>query len=121
MTVVPESAGTTTVVLLFCGAGGLLLLMHPDNAASTKSEANIAFMLNPLTSLKQCGASMMLSAVHWIRPRPLPTVGDLLQLGKKPGFCRLITRCMRPCFTARWLLHAARLSSIGLKPMNTER
>jgi hypothetical protein len=103
MTVVPESAGTTTVVLLFCGAGGLLLLMHPDNAASTKSEANIAFMLNPLTSLKR-GASMMLSAVHWIRPRPLPTVGDLLQLGEKPGFCRLSTRCMRLCFTARLLV-----------------
>ena len=25
-----ESAGTTTVVVLFCGAGGLLLLMQPD-------------------------------------------------------------------------------------------
>jgi len=112
MTVVPESAGTTTVVLLFCGAGGLLLLMHPDNAASTKSEANIAFMLNPLTSLKQCGASMMLSAVHWIRPRPLPTVGDLLQLGKMPGFCRLITRCMRLCFTA--LACRTRLGSVAL-------
>jgi hypothetical protein len=60
MTVVPELAGTTTVVLLFCGtttvvllfcgAGGLLLLMHPDTAASTTSEASIVFMMNPLTS-----------------------------------------------------------------------
>jgi hypothetical protein len=41
------------VVVLRCGAGGLLLLMHPDIAASTTSEASIAFMLNPLTSLKQ--------------------------------------------------------------------
>jgi hypothetical protein len=49
-TVVPEFAGTTTVVL-FCGAGGLLLLMHPDSAASTTSEANMVFMLNPLGSL----------------------------------------------------------------------
>ena len=100
---VPESAGTTTVVVLFCGAGGLLLLIHPEMPASTTSDANIIFMLNPLTSLKR-GASMMLSAVHWIRPRPLPTVGDLLQLGKKLGFCRLITRCMRLCFTARLLV-----------------
>ena len=50
MTVVPESAGTTTVVLLFCGAGGLLLLMHPDIPTSTTSDANIVFMLNPLSS-----------------------------------------------------------------------
>jgi hypothetical protein len=53
MTVVPELGGTTTVVVLFCGAGGLLLLMHPDMAASTTSEANIVFMLNPLTSLNR--------------------------------------------------------------------
>jgi hypothetical protein len=52
-TTVRESAGTTTVVVLFCGAGGLLLLMHPDMPASTTSEANIIFMMNPLTSLKQ--------------------------------------------------------------------
>ena len=49
ITVVPESAGTTTVVPLFCGAGGLLLLMQPDSAASITSEANMVFMLNPLT------------------------------------------------------------------------
>ena len=55
MTVVPESAGTTTVVL-FCGAGGLLLLMHPDKAASTTSEASMVFMLNPLTSLNKISA-----------------------------------------------------------------
>jgi hypothetical protein len=48
-TVVPEFAGTTTVVL-FSGAGGLLLLMQPDSAASTTSDANMVFMLNPLTS-----------------------------------------------------------------------
>ena len=48
----PESAGTTTVVVLFCGAGGLLLLMQPEMPASTTSEANNVFMLNPLTSLK---------------------------------------------------------------------
>jgi hypothetical protein len=42
-----------TVVLLFCGAGGLLLLMHPDRAASTASEASTVFMLNPLTSLNR--------------------------------------------------------------------
>jgi hypothetical protein len=49
-TVVPESGGTITVVELFCGGGGLLLLMHPDRAASTTSDANIVFMLNPLSS-----------------------------------------------------------------------
>ncbi len=49
-TVVPESGGTITVVF-FWGAGGLLLLMHPDRAVSTTSEASITFMLNPLTSL----------------------------------------------------------------------
>jgi hypothetical protein len=49
---VPEFGGTITVVV-FCGAGGLLLLMHPDMAASTTSEANIIFMLNPLTSLNR--------------------------------------------------------------------
>jgi hypothetical protein len=54
MTVVPESGGTITVVELFCGGGGLLLLMHPDMPASTTSDANIIFMLNPLTS--QCGS-----------------------------------------------------------------
>jgi hypothetical protein len=53
ITVVCESDGTITVVLLFCGAGGLLLLMHPDNAASTTSEASIVFMLNPLPSLNR--------------------------------------------------------------------
>jgi hypothetical protein len=53
---VRESDGTITVVLLFCGAGGLLLLMHPDNAASTTSEASIIFMLNPLTSLNRSNA-----------------------------------------------------------------
>jgi hypothetical protein len=37
--------------VLFCGAGGLLLLMHPDKAASTTSEASMVFMLNPLSSL----------------------------------------------------------------------
>jgi hypothetical protein len=47
MTVVPESGGTITVVVLFCGGGGLLLLMHPDMPASTTSDANIIFMLNP--------------------------------------------------------------------------
>jgi hypothetical protein len=55
MTVVPESAGTTTVVL-FCGAGGLLLLMHPDKTVSTTSEASMVFMLNPLTSLNKISA-----------------------------------------------------------------
>jgi hypothetical protein len=50
---VPEPGGTITVVLLFCGAGGLLLLMHPDNAASTRSEASIVFMLNPLNFPEQ--------------------------------------------------------------------
>ena len=49
ITVVVEFGGTITVVL-FCGAGGLLLLMHPDSAASTTSEASMVFMLNPLTS-----------------------------------------------------------------------
>lgn len=47
---VPDSGGTITVVL-FCGAGGLLLLMHPDNAASIASETSIVFMLNPLACL----------------------------------------------------------------------
>jgi hypothetical protein len=42
-----------TVVLLVRGAGGLLLLMHPDRAASTASEASIVFMLNPLTFLNR--------------------------------------------------------------------
>ena len=80
MTVVPESAGTTTVVL-FCGAGGLLLLMHPDRAVSTTSDASIVFMLNPLTSLNRfnAGSSMRLTAPHWIRPAPVPVVGYLLQ------------------------------------------
>jgi len=50
ITVVPDCGGTTTVVL-FCGAGGLLLLMHPDSAASIAGEASIVFMLNPLASL----------------------------------------------------------------------
>jgi len=50
---VVESAGTTTVVVLFCGAGGLLLLMQPEMPASTISEANNVFMMIPLTSLKQ--------------------------------------------------------------------
>jgi hypothetical protein len=53
---VVESAGTTTVVVLFCGAGGLLLLMQPDIPASTTSEANMIFMLNPLTSLSRFNA-----------------------------------------------------------------
>ena len=77
---VPESGGTITVVL-FCGAGGLLLLMHPDRAVSTTSEASMVFMLNPLTSLDRfsAGSSMRLSALHWIRPGPVPGVGDLLQ------------------------------------------
>jgi hypothetical protein len=48
--VVPDPGGTTTVVL-FCGAGGLLLLMHPDSAPSIASETSIVFMLNPLASL----------------------------------------------------------------------
>ena len=47
---VPDSGGTITVVL-FCGAGGLLLLMHPDSAASIAGEASIVFMLNPLACL----------------------------------------------------------------------
>jgi hypothetical protein len=51
--VVPELAGTMTVVLLFCGAGGLLLLMHPDRVASSASEASTVFMLDPLTSLNR--------------------------------------------------------------------
>ena len=80
-TVVPESAGTTTVVLLFCGAGGLLLLMQPDSAASITSEANMVFMLNPLTSLKLFATETACSdrQWHWIRPPPLPIVGELLQ------------------------------------------
>lgn len=80
MTVVPEAGGTITVVL-FCGAGGLLLLMHPDRAVSTTSEASMVFMLNPLTSLDRSNArsSMRLTALHWIRPGPVPAVGDLLQ------------------------------------------
>jgi hypothetical protein len=45
-TVVPDCGGTITVVF-FCGAGGLLLLMHPDSAASIASETSIVFMLNP--------------------------------------------------------------------------
>jgi hypothetical protein len=79
---VVEFGGTITVVL-FCGAGGLLLLMHPDRAVSTTSEASIVFMLNPLTSLNRfnAGRSMRLSARHWIRPGPVPGVGDLLQSG----------------------------------------
>lgn len=56
MTVVPEFGGTITVVLLSCGAGGLLL-MHPDMPASTTSEANRIFLLNPLTSLDGCNAA----------------------------------------------------------------
>jgi hypothetical protein len=52
---VPESGGTITVVL-FCGAGGLLLLMHPDKTVSTTSEASMVFMLNPLTSLNKISA-----------------------------------------------------------------
>ena len=55
-TVVPESAGTITGVVLFCGGGGLLLLMHPDKPASTISDANIVFMLNLLNS--QCGSDV---------------------------------------------------------------
>jgi hypothetical protein len=76
-----EPGGTITVVLLFCGAGGLLLLMHPDNAASARSEASIVFMLNPLNFPEQiyCATSMRPSALHWIRPGPVPGVGDLLQ------------------------------------------
>jgi hypothetical protein len=90
--VVPRSGGTITVVVLFCGAGGtitvvlfcgaggLLLLMHPDMAASTTSEANIIFMLNPLVPEQiSCATSMMVSVMHWIRPAPGPGVGDLLQ------------------------------------------
>jgi hypothetical protein len=42
--VVPELAGTTTVVV-FCGAGGLLLLMQPDSKASMPSEAKTIFMV----------------------------------------------------------------------------
>lgn len=57
MTVVPDFGGTITVVLLSCGAGGLLLLMHPDMPASTTSEANRIFLLNPLTSLDGCNAA----------------------------------------------------------------
>lgn len=57
MTVVPVFGGTITVVLLFCGAGGLLLLMHPDMPASTTGEANMIFLLNPLTSLDGCNAA----------------------------------------------------------------
>jgi hypothetical protein len=57
MIVVPEFGGTITVVLLFCGAGGLLLLMHPDMPASTTGEANMIFLLNPLTSLDGCNAA----------------------------------------------------------------
>jgi hypothetical protein len=37
--------------VLFCGAGGLLLLMHPDRAASTRSEASIVFMFESSWSL----------------------------------------------------------------------
>ena len=57
MTVVPDSGGGTITVVLFCGAGGLLLLMHPDSAVSTTSEASIVFMFNPLTSLDTFNAS----------------------------------------------------------------
>ena len=77
----PESAGTTTVVL-FCGAGGLLLLMHPDSAVSTTSEARIVFMLNPRTSLNEfiAATSMRPTAPQGTRPVPVPVVGNLLQL-----------------------------------------
>lgn len=60
MTVVFESAGTITVVV-FAGAGGLLLLIHPDStgitainklartfiAASLSKAAKSGFILNP--------------------------------------------------------------------------
>ena len=62
----PESAGTTTVVVLFCGAGGLLLLMHPEMPASTTSEANNVFIMNPLTSLKDITRDQHAAREHCI-------------------------------------------------------
>lgn len=41
---VPELGGTTTVVF-FCGAGGLLLLMHAERLMSMHIEANTIFMV----------------------------------------------------------------------------
>lgn len=41
---VPELGGTITVVVLRCGAGGLLLLMQPDSEVSTQREASQIFI-----------------------------------------------------------------------------
>jgi hypothetical protein len=44
--------GGTITVVLFCGGGGLLLLIHPDSMASMQSEANTIFMVRPLVCFR---------------------------------------------------------------------